>query len=161
MSAAYMAVLGERDALSWVVREQRMAFPRQRLKDAQRLAVGDRLFLYATRGAFHSPTRDRGRIFGEAEVATRVNELNPPLELASRQFTSVCRLRVLTLAPMRHGIELAPLVSELSVFPDERSWPVRIRRALVPLTEADAVTLRSELNAIARPPSAVLETYAL
>src|SRR3954453_21509324 len=108
MAAAYIAVLGERAALAWVVQEQRMAFPQQRRREAQRVRPGDRLFLYATRGAFHNPTRDRGRVFGEAELTTSVTDLRPPVELVGRQFTSGCQLRMRALAPMREGFELAP-----------------------------------------------------
>jgi len=61
--------------------------------------------------------------------------------------------------PLRQGVELAPLVSKLEVFPDERSWPVRMRRALVPLTGRDASLLRGALSKVASPRDQVLETY--
>jgi hypothetical protein len=160
MVAAYILVLGEREALTWVVREHRMAFPPRRLAEAQRLRSGDRLFFYASRGAFHNPTRDRGRIFGEAEVATPVSVFDQPLELAGRQFTSGCQLRLRSLARMREGVELAPLVPELEAFPDERSWPVRLRRPLVPLTAGDALLIRGALKGAVGRPADVLGSYA-
>jgi hypothetical protein len=67
--AAYLRVLGERRALAWVLGSRRIAFPEQRRADAQALQVDDRLFLYATRGCFHNPGRDLGRVIGTASVA--------------------------------------------------------------------------------------------
>lgn len=161
MVAAYIVVLSDRDAIAWVIAEQRMAFPPHRLRQVQRLQPGDCLFLYATRAAFHNPTRDRGRVFGEAEVTTAVTLLDQPVELAGRAFNSGCDLKVQMLAPMRQGIELAPLVPQLSVFPDVRSWAVRLRRPLVPIGPDDAKILRSALKQAAGQPADVLATYAI
>lgn len=160
MAAAYILVLSDRDAVVWVVREQRMAFPTRRLAQVQRLQRGDHLFLYATRSAFHNPSRDRGRIFGEAEVATAVTVLDQPVELAGREFTSGCDLKIRTLAAMRQGVELAPLVPELAAFPDGHSWAVRLRRPLVPIAGGDATILRLALKGSAGLPAAVLDSYA-
>jgi hypothetical protein len=157
--ASYIVVLGHRDALTWVVCEQRMAFPAHRLNEARRLRPGDKLFLYATRGAFRNPTRDRGRIFGEAETTSSVASLKRPVRLAGREFTSGCRLAIEQLMPLRQGVELAPLVPKLEVFPDERSWPVRMRRTLVPLIRHDAALLGDALSEVASPRHQVLETY--
>jgi hypothetical protein len=57
--AAHLLILGDRDALRWVLRNERMAFEAHRRKDVTRLAVGDTLFVYTMRGCFHNPTRDR------------------------------------------------------------------------------------------------------
>lgn len=159
MSACFILVLGERNALAWVVREQRMAFAPHRFAAGQRLQAGDHLFLYATRGAFHNPTRDRGRIFGEAEVSIPATVLQTPLELGGRVFTSSCNLQIRSLAPMRQGVELAPLVPQLSVFPDLRSWPVRLRRPLVPISSRDAAVLRAALVGVARDYAGSVGSY--
>lgn len=161
MAAAYILVLSDRDAVAWVIREQRMAFPPRRLAQVQRLQPGDSLFLYSTRGAFRNPTRDRGRVFGEAEVTTAVTVLDKPVKLAGREFTSGCSLELRTLAPMREGAELAPLISQLSVFPDVRSWAMRLRRPLVPLAAGDAKILRTALKDSAHQPAAVVDSYAI
>ncbi|HKF79950.1 MAG TPA: hypothetical protein VKB17_03920, partial [Thermoleophilaceae bacterium] len=67
-AATYLLILGEREALAWVLREQRMAFSARRARSASALTLGDRLLLYTTRGCFHNPTRDRGRVIGAGEV---------------------------------------------------------------------------------------------
>jgi hypothetical protein len=61
--------------------------------------------------------------------------------------------------PLWQGVELAPLVPKLELFPDERSWPVRMQRALVPLTRHDASLLGDALSEVASPRDQVLETY--
>jgi len=65
MSAAYLLVLGDREAIAWVLREQRMAFPRTPRAEVAAAAPGDRLYLYSPRGAWHNPTHDRGRVIGD------------------------------------------------------------------------------------------------
>jgi hypothetical protein len=54
-AASYLLVIGEREALAWVLRESRTAFPATRRAEVDRLAVGDELFLLTTRGCFHNP----------------------------------------------------------------------------------------------------------
>jgi hypothetical protein len=71
MACAYLMLIAERDALAWVIRSSRAAFPANRSTDAQQLSPGDVLLLYTTRGCYHNPSRDRGRVIGEAEILTR------------------------------------------------------------------------------------------
>lgn len=157
--SAQLLIIGERTALAWVLGEQRMAFPANRRTEAERLRAGDELLLYTTRGTYHNPTRDRGRVIGEATVLASVSELDEPVCFLDREFPIGCPLRVERLAPLREGIELAPLVPDLESFPDPASWSARMRRPLVPLTEADTVRLRHEFEAIARPLEQVLAPY--
>lgn len=142
----YLLVLSEREALVWVLEHKRMAFPIHRRSEVIGLSRGDRLLLYTTRGCFHNPTRDRGRVVGVAYAASSVSVLEPPVTVAGRDFGLGCRLTVGTLAPFPRGVELAPLVSQLSVFPDPASWSARMRRPLVPLPEADAELLVAALR---------------
>jgi hypothetical protein len=104
-------VIGERDGLAWVLRNQRMAFPKARLRDAEALKAGDRLLMYTTRGCFGNPTRDRGRVMGEASVKSLATLFKPPIKIAGRSFGSSIQLDIRSLAPARSGVELAPLVS--------------------------------------------------
>lgn len=159
MPTEYIAVLSNCDAMAWVVQERRMAFPPRRLAEVRQLLLGDRVFLYATRGAFNNPRHDRGRIFGEAEIITPVTLLERPVEIGGRRFTRGCGLELCSLAPMREGVELAPLVSELSVFPDDDSWGVRLRRSLLRIASSDATILRTALQDSAIQPATVIETY--
>jgi hypothetical protein len=131
-------ILGDRDAIAWVVREQRMAFPRTPRAEVAALAPGDRLYLYSTRGAWHNPTRDRGRVIGTAQVESSVRALDQPLEIAGRTFHSGCALSVQSLVPYPQGVELQPLVEKLAAFPKPDVWSIYLRRALLRLPPADA-----------------------
>ena len=155
----HLIVLGERDALRWVLRERRMAFPPYRRSAAQRLQPGDPLLLYVTRGAFHNPTRDRGRVIGVASVASPVVDLDDPLTLVGRTFTTGCRLDLKLLCPRGEGVELAPLVEELSAFPIKHAWSAVLRRAIVPLPQGDATRIKRLLAQKATEVDEAITTY--
>jgi hypothetical protein len=155
----HLLVIGERAALAWVLAKQRMAFPGHRKTEAGRLRAGDVLLLYTTRGTFHNPTRDRGRVIGEANVLARVEPLDEPVVFEGREYPIGCPLAIERLAPFRAGVELAPLVPTLESFPDPATWSARMRRPLVPLTSNDAARLRRALDEVAGPPEAVLASY--
>lgn len=156
---SYLLVLGEREAVGWVLHYQRMAFPERRRSEAQRLEAGDELLIYTTRNCWHSPNRDRGRIIGRAYVTSAVESLDPPLELAGRTFTSSCSMEVRTLTPYLTGVELAPLVGRLKAFPDKMAWSIRLRRPLLELPSADATLVREHLAAQERPAAEQLSGY--
>lgn len=157
--ASYLLVLGEREAIAWVLREQRMAFPSTPRPEVTRLAPGDELLIYTTRGAFHNPARDRGRIAGRTVVTTPVTALDTPVEIAGRTFPRGCDLRIDSLAPWNQGPELAPLVPHLDAFPKPESWSAYLRRPLVPLTPADARLLNTHLTRAAAPYPTHLADY--
>ena len=141
----HLLVIGEREALVWVLSEQRMAFPAHRAAEAGALVPGDLLLIYTTRGCFHNPTRDRGRVVGEATVVSPVEPLKQAVVFQQREYPIGCRLALGGLAPRAQGVELAPLIPQLQAFPDPATWSVRMRRALVPLPSADVVLLREAL----------------
>ncbi|MFO7252224.1 MAG: hypothetical protein DIU60_015865, partial [Actinomycetes bacterium] len=87
---AYLLILGEREAVAWVLRESRMAFPPTQRREVDRLTVGDELFLLTTRGCWHNPTRDRTRVIGRAWVTGPVEPYGEPLTIAGREFTRGC-----------------------------------------------------------------------
>lgn len=141
----HLLVIGEREALVWVLSEQRMAFPAHRAAEAGALAPEDLLLIYTTRGCFHNPTRDRGRVVGEATVASAIEQLEQPVVFQQRQYPIGCRLALGGLAPRAQGVELAPLIPQLQASPDPATWSVRMRRTVVPLPTADVVLLREAL----------------
>lgn len=143
--SAHLLVIGEREALVWLLSKQRMAFPAHRAAEAGALTPGDLLLIYTTRGCFHNPTRDRGRIVGEATVASDVKPLQQPVVFQQRQYAIGCRLTLGGLAPRPQGVELAPLVRQLQAFPDPATWSVRMRRTVVPLPASDVALLREAL----------------
>jgi hypothetical protein len=157
--SAQLLVIGERTALAWVLGEQRMAFSANRRTEAARLRAEDELLLDTTGGTYHNRTRDRGRLIGEATVLATVAELDEPGRFLDRESPIGCPFRVERLAPLREGVELAPLVPDLESFPDPASWSARMRRPLVPLTEADTLRLRRDVDAIAGPSEQVLGPY--
>ena len=141
----HLLVIGEREPLVWVLSEERMAFPAHRAAEARALAPGDLLLVYTTRGCFHNPTRDRGRVVGEATVASAIEPLEQPVVFGQRQYPMGCRLALGGLAPRGQGVELAPLIPRLQAFPDPATWSVRMRRTVVPLPADDVVLLREAL----------------
>jgi hypothetical protein len=159
MTETYLVVLGEREAISWVLREERMAFPSTPRAEVAALAEGDELMLYATRGAWHNPSRDRGRIIGHALVTSAVRPLAEPLHLAGRDFHSQCRLRITGLVPYPGGVEVAPLVPRLTAFPKPDAWSIYLRRALLRLPPADITLLAAELRAQLQPRRQALPSY--
>ncbi|MFF5183434.1 hypothetical protein ACFY30_06530 [Streptomyces sp. NPDC000345] len=159
MSSAHLLIIGDRAALSWVVTEQRMAFPAGRSRAAQALEEGDEIFVYTTRGCFRNPTRDLGRVVGRARVASPVRVLEEPVVFGERSFTQGCRLEVSALARFREGLVLRDLVPRLAVFPDPATWSVRMRRASLTLPPGDAQIVRAELKPWLLPYEEAVEAY--
>ncbi|MGC5031088.1 hypothetical protein [Micromonospora sp. DT229] len=157
--SAYLVILGDRDAISWVLHEERMAFPATPRAEVAALAADDRLFLYATRGAWRNPTRDRGRIIGTAVARSSVRKLDEPVEIAGRTFVSGCDLRIDSLVPYPGGLELQPLVAQLAAFPNPQTWSIYLRRALLTLPAQDAQLLDSLLTPMTMARTQALGTY--
>jgi hypothetical protein len=137
----FLLVIGDREPLAWILTDERMAFSRSR----SQLVEGDRLFLYATRGCFRRPTRDRGRVIGEARVAGSVTLLREPVVFGGKAFPFGCDLQITGLAARNAGPELRDMVSKLHRFPDPQTWSAQLRRVLVPLDAHDAAIMHSEL----------------
>jgi hypothetical protein len=158
MSRSYLLVISDATPLAWILAEQRMAFPTGRKSQAA-LEIGDELFIYTTRGCFHNPTVDHGRVIALALVSSDVRDLAEPVVFNERHYTSGCTLNIQGVAPLRDGIELRPLVPQLHAFPDERTWSARLRRPPVPLDEHDAALLKRRLNPLLEPSDRHLEAY--
>jgi hypothetical protein len=157
--ASYLLVLGEREAIRWVLVNKQMAFPATPRKEVSALRPGDKLFLLTTRGAYHNPTRDRTRIIGTATVTSQVSRLDVSIEIAGRLFESSCRIRVESLATCLSGLEVSPLVPRIDELRGYKNWGMRLRRPLVPLTEADARYLHQELQTHLAPLDEALRSY--
>jgi hypothetical protein len=157
--AAHLLILGERDALRWVLRTERMAFEGHRGNDVTRLAVGDTLFLYTTRGCYRNPTRDRGRVIGRAIVTSPVEPLEESVVVMDREFSLGCTFNLVALAPRHEGVVLADLVPRLVAFPIKRAWSARMRRPILTLPPKDAALIERELAALVREPSSTISSY--
>jgi hypothetical protein len=159
MPQHYLLVIGDRVALAWVLAEQRMAFPALRRPQAMALEIGDELLVYTTRGCFHNPDRDQSRVMGLAKVTTQVRDLAEPVVFGERRYTSGCALDIQGVAALHEGVELSPLVTELRVFPDAKTWGTQLRRPLVPLDEQDASLLKRHLKILLAPLDSHLTAY--
>jgi hypothetical protein len=155
----YLLILGHREGLAWVLRNSRMAFTESRAAEGAQLTVGDRLFLYTSRGCFGNPTRDRGRVIGEAGVTSALRRRREPMEITEQQFTHDCQIELKSLAPFREGVVIADLVDQLEAFPDRRSWSFRLRRPLLPLPRPDVALIARELRRVARPVEETVADY--
>lgn len=160
--ADYLLVIGDREALGWLLSEQRMAFPDTRRSEVRALAPGDGLFLYTTRGCFKNPTRDRGRVIAEGTAVGSVHTLDDPPEFGGRSYPVGCAVEFRTATAWPEGVELGPLVGRLTTFAGaEKVWSIRLRRPLLTLPRADAELLRGRLDALRpRPLPDVLPHYA-
>jgi hypothetical protein len=156
----YLLPIADREPLRWIVREQRTALPEHRAREANAVRPGDRIFLYATRGCFHNPTRDRGRVIGQAVVTKPSRRLSQPVRFGGRDYPLDLSMKIERLAPIREGVELAPLVNSMATFPDSGSWSVVLRRALVTLADGDGELLAAKLARVAPRYPKARATYA-
>jgi hypothetical protein len=155
----WLLIIAERAALAWVLDQQRTAFPASRERDVAALESGHRLLLYTTRGCFHNPTRDRGRVIGVATVLTKPTVLTEVVNIAGRSYPIGCDLEIPAIAPIYDGVELAPLVPALGAFPDPSTWSAWLRRPLLALSDDDASRIRAPLEPRLQPRNEVLAGY--
>jgi hypothetical protein len=152
-------VIGDREPLSWILTESMMAFPEGRSREVEAISIGDRLFLYTTRGCFHNPTRDRGKVIGEAVVTSAVSTLPEPIQFVDRSFPLGCALDIGGLAPRGNGVDVGAIVERLHLFGDGKSWGMRLRRVTVPIDKHDAGVLHGLLGPVMRAPSEARPSY--
>ncbi|WP_447925565.1 hypothetical protein [Georgenia muralis] len=160
MAAAYLLVIGDREALGWVLAEQRIAFPSPNRREVRALSAGDRLYLYMTRRCLKNPTRDRGRVIGVATAASATQLLEQPVEFGGRTFPAGCRLSISELVPFGTGPVLAEFADELETLRDAgRAWSVKLRRPLVPLNAHDVTVLDRRLEGLTTSRDEVITPY--
>lgn len=135
----------------------RYAIPARRASTAPRL--GTEVFVYTTRGCFRNPARDRGRVIGLGQVSEDAKRLEEPVEFRGRTFSVGFGLRVERLVPYGAGVELSQLLGRLDLLPDNPTWSVRLRRAVVPLTAHDASMLKKLLRPVLEPIDSVVGAY--
>jgi hypothetical protein len=156
---SYLLVIGDCEALAWVLSSRQMAFSERGSMSAARLEPGDNLLLYTTRNCFGYPHRDPGRIIGHATVGHTVVTLKDPVVFDDRTYSVGCSLDLHRLTPFRQGVELADHVKSMHAFPNPRSWSVRLRRTLLALDAHDYSLLFRALRAIAVEPDNAVEGY--
>ncbi|SEC38732.1 hypothetical protein SAMN04489844_2202 [Nocardioides exalbidus] len=157
---AHLIVLGDRRGIGWVLDNETVAFPEQRYKNTfPNFVRGDVIYLYATRGAFHNPTRDKGRIFARAVVRGPVERTKAPLTFRDRVHPLLMPVSVERLAPALEGVDLADLVPRMTSFPKPETWSVYLRRSTCPLTPEDAKLVDAKLKKVSGPLTDHLEDY--
>jgi hypothetical protein len=160
MASAYLLIIGHREGLSWMLGTERMAFPHDPGSDKASLEADDQLLLYTTRGCFKNPTRDDGRVIGQATVTSAVTGLRNPVIVAGRTFPYGCSIRVESLAPLGLGVSLRTLTTQLDAFKSNpQAWSVWLRRTLLPLSDHDASLLTKRLNPLSQPAQNVIKPY--
>jgi hypothetical protein len=156
----YLLPIADREPLAWIIEQQRTAVGAHRRTEAEKLDPGDRILLYTTRGCFRNPTRDRGLIIGQADVVNPARVLPEPMCFRGREYPIGVDLRIRSLAPIRHGVELAPIVGQLQSFPNKKAWSGYLRRALVPITASDADILAAALARVSTSYARASASYA-
>jgi hypothetical protein len=152
-----LLLISDREPLAWLLTTGRFAVPSSR--GASVPQVGSTLFLYATRGCFRNPGRDRGRIIGIATVTQGVAHLAESVEFRGRQFTEGFAVEIQGIVPYGQGVELAPLAGHLHALPDAATWSVRLRRSIVSLDEPDEAMVRELLEPMLLPLDRAIGEY--
>jgi hypothetical protein len=157
--AAFLVILGNRDGLRWVLRNERMAFRGRGVQAAAAIDEGDDLLLYTTRGCFGNPGSDLGRVIGLARATSTACAFDGPIKIAGRDFSSFCEIQLISLAERGEGVALTDHLIDLTVFPDRASWSAWMRRPLLALPTTDARLLLRALSPLAGPSERVLDGY--
>jgi hypothetical protein len=153
---AYLVILGDSAGLVWVLRNQQMAFTEKRAHLATAIE-GDVLLLYATRGCFGNPTRDRGRVVGLGRTTSALRRKRSGI--SDRTFDFVQDFALKGVCARGEGVELATRVAKMRSFPDAKTWSAHLRKPLLRLDSRDAGELRSELEPLLRPLAEVIDPY--
>lgn len=134
----YMAVVGDRKPLAWVLEQEKIAFPEQRYRHTfPHLKADDVVYLYATRGAFRNPSRDRGRVIARTVLTAELSRLENPVRF-DRPMPYQAPIIVEALAPLGQGLDLSSVIDIMTTFPIPERWAVYLRRSVLPITDGDA-----------------------
>jgi hypothetical protein len=136
----WIIVLGNRDAIEWVMTEGRMAVsPRvSTLPDE-----GDKAILYTARGAFGNPTDHRAQVVGLATVAGPVRHKD--VVVAGQTYARSFPLDIAEAvdAVPYAGLDFYPLVDRLDFVLNKAptNWGGYLRRPLVHISDKDYKTI--------------------
>lgn len=131
-SVPWLIVLGDRDAIDWVVANGRMA-----VSDKVRTLPepGERVALYTTRGAYRNPTRDRSQIIGLGRVTGKA--VRRDINVAGKTYAASFPIGIDAITESRQGLPFEPLVEHLTFITTKRTWGGALRRPLVRIPDAD------------------------
>lgn len=140
---SWLFVIADRAALHWVLSQQRMAFRSH--VHTHGLTVGDDVVVYATRGCWHNPTRDRAQVAAIGKIASSVKER--PIDVAGEGLARHCRLRLEIVLPEREGFPFSDLVDRLRLTRGRSHWGPLLRRTIVALDPGDFALIRDAIMA--------------
>lgn len=104
--------------------------------------------IYATRGCWHNPTRDRAQVVAVGSVASPVSHTS--VDVAGETMPQHCDLALDVVLAERGGIPFTDLVGRLSVTKGRDNWGPVLRRTIVALADRDIVTVRRAVDKAAR-----------
>ena len=129
----WLIVVGEAEALTWILANKRMAF-RSYVRTGA-LAEGQRFAFYVTRGAFHNPSRDEGQIGGVGRIATDLEA--KPVTVMGEEFDRSVGLDIAATTPPRQGLPFKPLIPKLDFIVKKDGWAAYLRQTLVQVSDKD------------------------
>jgi len=125
-------VLGRQDAILWVIQHKRMAVS-SRIRTLP--GEGDRVVLYATRGASGNPNKTLGQIIGLGTV--KGSPEHRAIDVSGVTYPTSFELELNLVAEPRKGLPFAPLVPELEFITKKATWGGALRRPIVRITDSD------------------------
>ena len=134
----WLVVVGEREALRWIVKNKRMAF-REYINTSE-IAARDEMAVYVTRGAFHTPTRDQSQVLALGQFASRPTPR--PVTILGESYPTSVGLRLSQVLPEREGMPFKPLVPKMRFIKKKSGWAAYLRRSLVRITDEDMATIK-------------------
>lgn len=138
---AWIFVLGDRDAATWVLANSRIALAGQRRTTVARMASGDRIGLYVTTRA--SPDHVGQLVAIGSLAATPTLD---PVTLVGRPFAFQAPLRLDQVLPPGQGLPIAPLVDELGFVKNKTAWRFNFFNAISCVPEEDMDLLIRRFN---------------
>jgi hypothetical protein len=144
--AGWLFVIGDGDSLRWVLGKRRMAF-RAHVKTSH-LSPGDATVIYATRGCWHNPTRDRAQILAIGSIASPIR--NKPVGVAGETMPQYCDLVFDVVLPERGGVPFTGLVEQLSLTKGRANWGPLLHRTIVSIGDGDVAAIRGAVERVAQ-----------
>jgi hypothetical protein len=159
-ASEWLAVLGHPAGLAWVLENRRLAFAPERAREVKRLKAGERVLIYAAKGAYKS-SKATGGVIAAGVASSDVKPLTEPVKIERRDYTLSAALDLELLTPHGETVEVPPLLDQLKTFPTygPRSWMTVLRKPLLRLQPGDADVLTEALRDISRPPDEELAGY--
>ncbi|MCZ2826041.1 MULTISPECIES: EVE domain-containing protein [unclassified Modestobacter] len=133
---AWVFVLGESNALDWVVANRRMGLGASRSKTARLIEPGDPIALYASTRV--SPD-GQAQIFAIGRVAG--SAVAEPVEVSYRDVAYQIPLDFEHIVKPGEGLRVAPLVDELDFITNKGAWRFHFFNAVTHVPEADWKTI--------------------